>query len=106
MLGQYRFPVRHYWRGLTVQLVAYEAQYELQSYFSRRHVKDNMDYAVSNTMGAIAAVLAACLLSFIVEHLAHRPCERRLLYALSACDYRYRVAADRPETAAAHQEPG
>ena len=76
MLGQYRFPVRHYWRGLTVQLVAYEAQYELQSYFSRRHVKDNMDYAVSNTMGAIAAVLAACLLSFIVEHVAHRPCER------------------------------
>ena len=31
MLGQYRFPVRHYWRGLTVQLVAYEAQYELHA---------------------------------------------------------------------------
>lgn len=30
VLGQYRFPVRHYWRGLTVQLAAYETQYQLQ----------------------------------------------------------------------------
>ena len=32
VLGQYRFPVRHYWRGLVVQLAAYEVQYELQKY--------------------------------------------------------------------------
>lgn len=30
VLGQYRFPVRHYWRGLIVQLAAYEVQYETQ----------------------------------------------------------------------------
>jgi hypothetical protein len=30
VLGQYRFPVRHYWRGLIVQLAAYEVQYEIQ----------------------------------------------------------------------------
>lgn len=64
VLGQYRLPIRHYWRGLVVQLVAYEVQYELQKYFGDFHTKDNMDYAVSNTVGAAAAVLAACILSF------------------------------------------
>ena len=28
-LGQYRFPIVDYWRGLAVQLVAYEVQYQL-----------------------------------------------------------------------------
>ena len=32
VLGQYRFPVRHYWRGLVVQLAAYEVQYQVQWY--------------------------------------------------------------------------
>lgn len=35
VLGQYRFPVRHYWRGLIVQLAAYEVQYEVQLYVLR-----------------------------------------------------------------------
>ena len=29
-LGQYRFPVMRYWRGLAVQLVGYEVQYTVQ----------------------------------------------------------------------------
>ena len=32
VLGQYRFPVRHYWRSLLVQLAAYETQYQVQWY--------------------------------------------------------------------------
>ena len=38
-------------------------QYELQVAFEGSHAKDNMDYAVSNTLGALAAVLFACGLS-------------------------------------------
>jgi hypothetical protein len=62
-------------------VVAYEVQYELQEYFARSvlHSKDNMDYAVSNTLGAIAAVLAACILSFIIEQFFHAPYQTRLL---------------------------
>jgi hypothetical protein len=79
VLGQYRFPVRHYWRALVVQLAAYEVQYELQWFFEKRHAKDNMDYAISNTAGAMGAVLTACFLSFIVESICHRPYQTRLL---------------------------
>jgi hypothetical protein len=35
------------------------------------------DYAVSNTLGAIAAVLAACVLSFITEQFFHAPYQVR-----------------------------
>ena len=51
-LGQYRFPVVHYWRGLIVQLVAYEVQYQLLLYYEKAHARDNMDYALSNLVCA------------------------------------------------------
>ena len=62
-----------------MQLEAYEVQYELQWFFEKRHAKDNMDYAISNTAGAMGAVLTACFLSFIVESICHRPYQTRLL---------------------------
>ena len=37
VLGQYRFPVRHYWRSLLVQLAAYETQYQVQWYVRSTH---------------------------------------------------------------------
>ena len=46
-------------------------------YFALRHDKDNMDYAVSNTCGAVAGVLSACVLSIVVENLCHRPYQKR-----------------------------
>ena len=70
-------------RALIVQLVAYEVQFELQKAFEKKHAKDNMDYAVSNTLGAMAAVLAACVLSFVVAHLCHNPYQKRVLHSKS-----------------------
>lgn len=98
-LGQYRFPIVNYWRGLIVQLVAYEVQFQvgpnsgssklaeacariatpivvpnsvlqrhpqLLVYWESRHDMDNMDYATSNLMGAMAAVVAAFILTFVL----------------------------------------
>ena len=39
------------WRGLAVQLVAYEVQYQLLKYWETQHVRDNMDVATSNLIG-------------------------------------------------------
>ena len=78
-LGQYRFPIVDYWRGLVVQLVAYEVQYRLLVFFERRHTKDNLDYAASNVVGAAAAVVAACVLSFVVDNLLRRPYYNKIL---------------------------
>jgi len=63
VLGQYRLPLRHYWRVMTVMLVAYEVQYQLQLGLAKMHTKDNLDYAASNTMAAIAATITATILS-------------------------------------------
>jgi len=64
-LAQYRFPVVSYWRGLTVQLVAYEVQYQVFEFFKRRSsseaLEDNIDTMASNILGAAAAVVTACL---------------------------------------------
>lgn len=79
-LGQYRFPIVDYWRGLVVQLVAYEVQYRLLVFFAERHDRDNMDLAASNVVGAAAAVCAACVLSFVVDHLFRRPYYDRILH--------------------------
>ena len=68
-LGQYRVPIVHYWRGLVIQLVGYEVQYQLFKYFDGLHDQDFLDTAVSNIGGAAAAVLAACALSYVVDHL-------------------------------------
>lgn len=50
-------------RALNKHRCACQVQYELQVAFEGSHAKDNMDYAVSNTLGALAAVLFACGLS-------------------------------------------
>ncbi len=60
-LGQYRFPVAAYWRGLAVQLAGYEVQYQLFKQFAKSHDKDFLDTASANACGAIAAVIAANL---------------------------------------------
>eukprot|EP00526_Cylindrotheca_closterium_P007251 CAMPEP_0113658378 /NCGR_PEP_ID=MMETSP0017_2-20120614/31678_1 /TAXON_ID=2856 /ORGANISM="Cylindrotheca closterium" /LENGTH=689 /DNA_ID=CAMNT_0000572629 /DNA_START=68 /DNA_END=2137 /DNA_ORIENTATION=+ /assembly_acc=CAM_ASM_000147 len=70
-LGQYRFPIVHYWRGLAIQLVGYEVQYQMFKELSNRHDRDLLDTATANGVGAIAAVLAACLLSWIVDSLSY-----------------------------------
>lgn len=67
VLGQYRAPIVHYWRGLIVQLVGYEVQYQMFAYFGDRHARDFLDTAVSNILGAIASVLTASLLSHLID---------------------------------------
>lgn len=66
-LGQYRLPLVQYWRGLVVQLVAYEVQYQSFQYYSAFHTTDNIDSAISNVLGAAAGVISACLLSSILN---------------------------------------
>jgi hypothetical protein len=83
VLGQYRFPIRYYWRALIVQLAAYEAQYQLLKFFQQLHTTDNLDYAASNTAGAVAGVLTAVLLSLLVGHLCHAPFQRHILQTRS-----------------------
>jgi len=70
-LGQYRFPLVGYWRGLAVQLVGYEVQYQFQKYFDGLVNRDNLDTASSNVMGAAAAVCAACGISYIVDQMRY-----------------------------------
>ena len=70
-LGQYRFPIKDYWRGLVVQLVGYEVQYQLMKELGKRHDKDFMDTAASNVAGAVAAVVAASILSHIIDSLSY-----------------------------------
>lgn len=63
-LGQYRTPIIYYWRGLAVQLAAYEVQYQSFKFHEKLHTRDNLDTSSSNILGAAAAVFAACFLSF------------------------------------------
>ncbi|CAJ1945169.1 unnamed protein product [Cylindrotheca closterium] len=70
-LGQYRFPIVYYWRGLVIQLVGYEVQYQMFKLLAQRHDRDLLDTATANAAGAIAAVIAACLLSWIVDSLSY-----------------------------------
>mmetsp|Transcript_19673 Transcript_19673/g.29034 ORF Transcript_19673/g.29034 Transcript_19673/m.29034 type:complete len:708 (-) Transcript_19673:160-2283(-) len=69
-LGQYRFPIKDYWRGLVVQLVGYEVQYQALRELGKRHQKDFLDTAASNVGGAVAAVIAASILSQIIDSLS------------------------------------
>eukprot|EP00937_MAST-01D_sp_MAST-1D-sp2_P002305 g2305.t1 len=78
VLGQYRFPVVDYWRGLVVQLAAYEVQYQTHKALYKQ--ADNMDYAASNMAGAAAAVVCACVLSWLVEFGIRRPYYARILH--------------------------
>jgi hypothetical protein len=79
-LAQYRMPIVDYWRGLTVQLVAYEVQYQCMKYFENNNKadSDNMDHAFANVMGAIAAVISAFALAEIVEIFKQRYYDRIL----------------------------
>jgi hypothetical protein len=68
-LGQYRYPIVQYWRGLAVQLAAYEVQYQTYYYLDQRHKLDNLDTAASNILGAIAGVISACFIAFICKRI-------------------------------------
>ena len=70
-LGQYRFPIANYWRGLCVQLVAYEVQYQMFRHFAARHPRDFLDTASSNIVAAMAAVASAGLLSYLVDQIGY-----------------------------------
>eukprot|EP00553_Chaetoceros_curvisetus_P014127 CAMPEP_0204642036 /NCGR_PEP_ID=MMETSP0717-20131115/51467_1 /ASSEMBLY_ACC=CAM_ASM_000666 /TAXON_ID=230516 /ORGANISM="Chaetoceros curvisetus" /LENGTH=700 /DNA_ID=CAMNT_0051662775 /DNA_START=70 /DNA_END=2172 /DNA_ORIENTATION=+ len=70
-LGQYRMPISQYWRGLAVQLVGYEVQYQLFKYFAQYHEQDFLDTASANAVGAIASVVFASILSLIVDSLSY-----------------------------------
>ena len=67
VLGQYRAPIVNYWRGLIVMLVGYEAQYQMFAYFAESHSRDFLDTAISNITGAMASVITACTVSYIVD---------------------------------------
>lgn len=79
VLGQYRFPLRHYWRPLIIMLVAYEVQWQMQEYYYGLYArKNNMDYAASNAIAAMSAVITA---SFIAKFLTifHKPINEQIL---------------------------
>lgn len=67
VLGQYRLPIVQYWRALIVQLVAYEVQYKVFDKMRQAHVKDHLDTATSNMVGAAAGVIAAGLITLMVD---------------------------------------
>ena len=69
VLGQYRAPVVQYWRGLVVMLCAYEVQYQFFKFQSTLHDRNNLDTSTSNILGAMAGVLSASLLCFIVNRM-------------------------------------
>lgn len=69
-LAQYKFPFVDYWRGLFVQVIAYEVQYETWAYFQRHHDSYGMlDIATSNIMGSAAGVVAAVSLTQYVDRI-------------------------------------
>ena len=69
VLGQYRFRLEQFWRGLLVQLAGYETQFQVSRYFVERSAsdKDNLDVMASNVCGAAASVVTACTLSAIMD---------------------------------------
>lgn len=77
-LGQYRFPIVHYPRGLAIQLVGYEVQYQLFKVLEGLHPNDFLDTATANTGGAMAAVLAATMMSYVVDKLSKQYNDRLL----------------------------
>jgi hypothetical protein len=60
-LMQYRFPPVHYWRGLLIQIVAYEIQYQCQEYWYIAH-DSSIDLAVGNLFAAAGAVVATAFM--------------------------------------------
>eukprot|EP00931_Biecheleriopsis_adriatica_P070430 TRINITY_DN4419_c0_g1_i2.p1 TRINITY_DN4419_c0_g1~~TRINITY_DN4419_c0_g1_i2.p1 ORF type:complete len:615 (+),score=106.70 TRINITY_DN4419_c0_g1_i2:76-1920(+) len=74
VLGQYRFPITEWWRGLAVMLVGYEVQFQVSYAIQQRNhtTKDNLDVMASNIMGSCCSVLMACLLSYMVDFVNKR----------------------------------
>mmetsp|Transcript_35120 Transcript_35120/g.46571 ORF Transcript_35120/g.46571 Transcript_35120/m.46571 type:complete len:706 (+) Transcript_35120:70-2187(+) len=70
-LAQYRFPHVDYWRGLSVQLVGYEVQYQVFLFLRTRHSQDLQDTAAANLLGAIGAVVFAAIMSYFVESITY-----------------------------------
>ena len=68
-LGQYRFRIVEYWRGLLVQLVGYEVQYQVMKGLSNINPDniDRIDTIISNIAGAAASVVTATIIAFIVN---------------------------------------
>eukprot|EP00566_Odontella_aurita_P008558 CAMPEP_0113579078 /NCGR_PEP_ID=MMETSP0015_2-20120614/29868_1 /TAXON_ID=2838 /ORGANISM="Odontella" /LENGTH=673 /DNA_ID=CAMNT_0000483017 /DNA_START=79 /DNA_END=2100 /DNA_ORIENTATION=- /assembly_acc=CAM_ASM_000160 len=73
-LGQYRFRVVEYWRGLAVQLVGYEVQYKVTKFFEERKEseRDYLDTMASNILGAATAVVTACIIAYVVDNVQKR----------------------------------
>lgn len=67
VLGQYRFIISDYIAGLLVQVAAYEAQYRTFNYFDVQHRYDGMDNVLGNLAGAIAAVISASLVCYVID---------------------------------------
>ena len=51
--------------------MGYEVQFQMFQFFGQRHEHDFLDTAISNICGAMAAVLTACSLSYVVDHLGY-----------------------------------
>jgi len=69
-LGQYRFPIVHYWRGLAVQLVGYVVQYDVLIYLADKiNQNSNLDTACANVLAAMASVVAASFLSSVIDRM-------------------------------------
>lgn len=69
-LGQYRFRIVEYWRGLIVQLIGYEVQYQVFKALTNvvdSKSTDRIDTTISNIAGASAAVVTATILAYIVN---------------------------------------
>mmetsp|Transcript_26627 Transcript_26627/g.63859 ORF Transcript_26627/g.63859 Transcript_26627/m.63859 type:complete len:653 (+) Transcript_26627:35-1993(+) len=71
VLGQYRLPISQYWRGLIVQFVAYEIQYQVMNEIKEVYNKDHLDTALSNIAGGAGGVISACALSWVINRCKH-----------------------------------
>jgi len=67
-LAQYRFPIVNYWRALAVQLAGYEVQYQMQNVLAQRQKDDYLDNAISNVVGAVAAVVVSEIIAYVVDN--------------------------------------
>jgi len=67
VLGQYRFPIVNWWRGVLVQVAGYVVQYKVQQGLEHEGKNTNLDTAISNIAGAMAAVIVSDILAAIVD---------------------------------------
>mmetsp|Transcript_1003 Transcript_1003/g.1540 ORF Transcript_1003/g.1540 Transcript_1003/m.1540 type:complete len:672 (-) Transcript_1003:155-2170(-) len=70
-LAQYRFPIVNYWRALAVQLAGYEVQYQMQKILVDRQKDDYLDNAISNIVGAVAAVVVSEVIAYVVDNILY-----------------------------------